>query len=44
MAEKRVTNIVSGNTDNGGDGDDERVAGLIEQLKQRSVELEEANR
>lgn len=44
MAEKRVTNIVSGNSDNGGDGDDERVAGLIEQLKQRSVELEEANR
>jgi signal transduction histidine kinase len=43
MAEKRVPSIVS-DSDNGAGGDAERVADLIEQLKQRSVELEDANR
>lgn len=43
MAEKTVSKRGSGNNQTG-DVDDERVADLIEQLKQRSVELEEANR
>lgn len=44
MAEKIVQKKASGNNATGGEGDNERVADLIEQLKQRSVELEDANR
>jgi signal transduction histidine kinase len=44
MAENTVPKTASGNNDNGGVVDDKRVADLIEQLKQRSVELEDANR
>ncbi|MDQ2977046.1 MAG: hypothetical protein M3R69_16750 [Acidobacteriota bacterium] len=45
MAEKRVSERLTRNKKAGaGQVDDERVAHLIEQLKQRTVELEEANR
>jgi signal transduction histidine kinase len=45
MAEKRVRERSTRNKKAGtGQVDDERVAHLIEQLKQRTVELEEANR